>query len=101
MKIYYSGRATGKTTHLINQCAKNNGVIICVDTKHCRMIEEQAVKMGVKINKPITIKNSSIILDKVYVDDAEFILRELLKEKGIQNLEMITINDESNMWLYE
>ena len=57
MKIIYRKRQTGRTSELIEECAKYNYAIIVAPTlKRAQIIFNQALKMGKQIPMPISFR---------------------------------------------
>ena len=81
MQIIVSGRRSGKTTKLIELCAKNGGYIVCMSKKHAHHIQATADAMGLEIPLPITFddfKQSQYYIpgiQRLYIDDVEILLQ--------------------------
>lgn len=102
MKIICKGRASGKTTQLL-YTSDITRVPILVSTEREKLnLIDSSQKLGLNIPNPISvsdIRNSNIRgtdISKVYVDNAEYILQQLL------NLEIgaLTMSDEEEKVTY-
>jgi len=78
-------RCVGKTTQLIKKSAQSGDYIVCASWQHSFRIEQQALRMGLKIPQPITF---SEFLQKAYyapgisgflIDDVDICLQSLTK----------------------
>lgn len=86
----YGSRGSGKTTEIIKLSSKNNVPILCRRDSNVKLLKALADRMGIKIPEPISLyklrqmqvssnfDNNYKIPSKVYVDDAESILKHLL-----------------------
>lgn len=84
MKIIVGERRSGKTTKLIEMCAKQGGYIVCINRHEAQRVLAEAKGMGLKIPLPITftdIRNQRYCVGgvkKLYLDNAELFLGSLV-----------------------
>lgn len=84
MKIIVRPPKTGKTQELIEESAKNGGVIICCDRGRVKSIQRLALDKGLNIPTPITfaafIGGHTIgsCINEVYIDSIEECLQSLI-----------------------
>ena len=84
INIIVSGRRTGKTTALIEECAKVNGLMVVRNQELASWIYETAKKDGYDIKKPITYddllkgyKLAGRRQDVLFLDDLDWFVRRL------------------------
>ena len=88
MNILYGGRASGKTTELIKRSAEDGGHIVCISTRACRCVFEQAKEM--KLNIPFPITYDELVDGEIFpgraksfhIDNVEYLLRHICR--GVQ-----------------
>lgn len=56
MKVICRGKATGKSTELIQMCAENGGYIVCESLHRADKIAKYARMLGLNIPLPITFR---------------------------------------------
>lgn len=86
MKIIVGGRASGKTTELIQESAETGYRIITFNCDAARQIYMQAKGMGYDILRPISameyvLKPGSFEQDGILIDDLENTLGTIFKQK--------------------
>lgn len=84
INIIVSGRYTGKTTALIEECAKINGLMVVRNRKTADYICHIAKDMGHEIQKPITYddllkgyKLAGRRNDVLFLDDLDWFVKRL------------------------
>ena len=83
MKVITGGRGEGKTTKIIELCAKNFGYIVCADHRRSRYISDLATTMGLDIPFPITfhdfVENRyyDLGINEFLIDDAHELIQYL------------------------
>lgn len=88
MEMIFMKRGEGKTTKLICMSHLNNIPIVVVNAQMARLVKKKALDMSLSIPDPIvgaTLQGLSFNLrrkniDKVYIDDAEYILPKLFED---------------------
>lgn len=102
MKVIARGRRTGKTIEIIKESALTGNYILVRNHTEAQRILRLAQKMKLSIPLPVTvsevslgrIQGTSIKRDGILVDNAEFVLQQLL---GIKiNTLTISINEEED-----
>lgn len=99
MKKAISGRQTGKTEKLINLSAEKQIPILVTSIAAVRQLQERAKKMELSIPEPISVSqlmsnayiNNISEIPNIIVDDAEFVLREILSTRKVRSVEAIAI----------
>lgn len=87
MNIIYKSRGKGKTTELVKLSATTNTPILCMDT---RRIHDVANELGLKIPKPVAVKDyEPFSYANILVDDAKYVL-----EYFIGKINCMTISKE-------
>lgn len=91
MKIFASGRRTGKTTELIKLAADRNGYIVVPHYDMIKYVEKLANEMGVQIHRPIDF--SRLLADggvavrglqgPFFFDNADMMLRSLVHGEAV------------------
>ena len=79
MKIIVRPRQMGKTSELIRLAEKKDGVIVCLKMDTAKNIDRLAMKMGIKIRPSTTYGCLVDIKGPFIIDNADCILRTLLK----------------------
>ena len=102
IKVFYQPRRSGKTTKMIEMSNKLNQTIIVNNQTTANLIAAQAEDMGLIIPHPIGVMDyvsltskdgfNSRDLEPVLIDEAQHVLRELLKSK----VTAMTITDWSD-----
>ena len=100
MKIIIGGRQTGKTTQLIKEAAKKDGVIVTNSSARANQLFWEARELGLDIRMPITLYDimrtglAGSFITSLYIDDAEKTLEALIAREthGRGQIEAITIN---------
>lgn len=84
INIIVSGRRTGKTTALIEECAKVNGLMVTRNRDCASWIYETAKKNGYEIKEPITYddllkgyKLAGRRQDVLFLDDLDWFVKRL------------------------
>lgn len=84
MNIVLGYRRSGKTTRLIEKCAKDRySIIVCPNRVMCKIVFQQALEMGKKIPYPITFREfasgnwENRFIDKFYFDELQGSLQAL------------------------
>jgi hypothetical protein len=96
MKIIAKGRSQGRTTELIKISAEKQIPIVCNSSGSVQYIMDTANKIGLKIPKPIIPNELNLVQFKnkdILIDNAEFLLQNLLHTHGI---EAITVTTDEN-----
>jgi len=81
MKILCAPRQSGKTTWLIQECAKYGGYIVCHSYKEAVRVHRQAKKLGYNIPFPLTFEEFLLKLyhgtgvEKIYIDNADLLVQ--------------------------
>lgn len=99
MKKAISGRQTGKTEKLIKLSAEKQIPILVTSIAAVRQLQERAKKMELSIPEPISVSqlmsdaylNNISEIPNIIVDDAEFVLREILSTRKVRSVEAIAI----------
>ena len=101
MKLLIKARQSGKTTQLIYTSEATGYPIVVPNYGMKKITEEMAAKMGCNIPEPITVgalrdKSHNGILDpdNVLLDNAEFILKDALKEYLGKNVVCATMSSD-------
>lgn len=105
MKIFYSGRQTGRTTKLIQLAAESEArgetcYIVCHNHRTAHFVAARAREMNLVIGFPLTfdefLKGSYAgeNITKFYIDNAEFLFGML--SRGVP-IEAITITKEEDV----
>ncbi len=77
MKIIIRPPGTGKTQELIEESAKNKGVIVCCDSGRVKSIQGLALTKGLNIPTPITFEafvdgyTKGSYIGELYIDSIE------------------------------
>lgn len=89
MRIITGNRGSGLSTSLVLESAQFNIPILTTSTGSCEHLKDLAEQMGLSIPEPINLNQISLNLkyyletnDRLLIDNASFVLKELLKEKG-------------------
>lgn len=99
-KIYNLPRAAGKTTRMMYLSEHYQVPILCTVTgKH--IIQKKAAKFGIDIPEPITpqdIVDKKIKCDEIIIDEAEFVLKDLIVAITKQPVSVVaaSMSDEDN-----
>lgn len=106
MKKCISGRQTGKTEKLIILSGEKQIPILTLSNQSAHEIEKRSIEMGISIPVPISVKeimsdnylNNIGEIDSIIVDDADHVLKSILRTRKIHNVEAISIcnNDISD-----
>lgn len=96
MRMILKGRGEGKTTELVKLSAETGYPIVVGCKYHTDEIKNIAIKLGVKIPKPISIHKDvrGVRLEKVLIDHTEILLCYLVS-KALGNsvdIHAITLN---------
>ena len=101
INIIVSGRCTGKTTALIEECAKVNGLMVVRNRELASWIHETAKKNGYEIKEPITYddllkgyKLAGRRNDVLFLDDLDWFVRRLC---GWNPIGMVSFNGNAFM----
>lgn len=103
MKIINLGRGQGKTTRLLYASEFNDIPILCSTLTEKKFLKEQAKRYGLKIPEPITVsditsnalRGSEVVLKEILVDEAPYVLQNLLNSLGMMNgIRAITLTEE-------
>ena len=96
MKIIIKARQREKTHDLIKLCAENDGQLVVMDEASRGRAYTEAIKMGVKINSPMTFSNflnnqimGGMLVKGFYINNVDALL-ELLA--GKVEIKAITLN---------
>lgn len=99
MKLLIKARQAGKTTQLIYTSEATGYPIVVPSCVMKKYTEEMAAKMGCNIPEPITVgelrdisRNGILDPDNVLLDNAEFILKDALKEYLGKNVVCATMS---------
>ena len=108
MKIIIDKRQSGKTTHLINMCYKNNGILVEPIRRMVDCAKHMAYKLGkADIKPPITNAelfhgSMNIIADdnnsKYYIDEGQMLIYALLLPIFNHTEEIIIDDSAIRMW---
>ena len=89
MRIITGNRGSGLSTSLVLESAQFNTPILTTSTGSCEHLKDLAQQMGLSIPEPINLNQIGLNLkyyletnDRLLIDNADFVLRTLLKEKG-------------------
>lgn len=104
--ILATGRQTGKTTRLIKACGKDfekgiNSVIVTFNMASSICIEQEGLRMGIRMNRPITYEslvqgaNLGRKYDKMYFDEVGIFLERLARAE----VAMVAFNGD--LWKVE
>jgi hypothetical protein len=102
MKIYHSGRATGKTTKLIMEAADKRFYIVCSTLKESARIHDQAEQMGLHIPVPITYAEfingrfRGEAISGFLIDNADFLLGILARGVPVHSM-TLTMDDSDQI----
>lgn len=105
MKIINLGRGQGKTVRLLYASEWQDTPILCRDHKAKQNLLYRAQQLGLQIPEPIavsdltceTIKSSDLIENGVFVDEAHWVLQQLLKNMGMKGeVKAITLSEKEN-----
>lgn len=78
-------RGSGKTTKLVKLSAEKQIPILCMSEASKKAIFEKAKNLGISnLPTPVVFEKDYRGFYEVLVDDAEFILKCLLKESGLE-----------------
>ena len=96
MKKLIMSRGTGKTTRLIQESAKSFFPILCADKRRADHIKLMAKDLGLTIPepRPVTSLMFGERLGRVYIDDAEDVLTNLLGCNYCGEILALTISPE-------
>jgi hypothetical protein len=103
MKIMYLGRGQGKTVRLLYASEWNDIPILCATYSQKEHLIDMAGKLGLKIPEPIVayemtsnrIMNSRIAEKDLLVDEAPWVLRNLLHSIGMKGeVKAITLTSD-------
>jgi hypothetical protein len=86
-------RRSGKTTRLIHEAARVEGLIVCFSHQRACQVQEHAAKLGVTIRRPLGIDgfmrtHNHVGMGRLLVDDAEKVLADLMHAKVADYLTM-------------
>ena len=104
MKIINLGRGQGKTTRLLYASEFNDMPILCANGKHKENLQWAANKLGLMIPEPIIvydlfsnkIRGRHIDEDGILVDDAEWVLQQVLHYAGLHSeIKAISVTKDS------
>lgn len=96
MEIVLGGRGQGKTTLLIKKSAETQTYILVTDRKRQRMLADQARAIGIdNMPFPVTVADMfrthnarGSFINKILVDDADDILKQIFYPLEIDTLTM-------------
>lgn len=98
MKIISLGRGQGKTTRLLYASEFNDAPILCSNEVHKKYLKRMAEELRLHIPEPIIVSDffTSKIrgkrIEEILVDDAEWVLQNLLYSMGLHSeIKAITI----------
>ncbi len=100
MKIFSGGRQNGKTLKLIQHAAEHGLTIVVCSYRMIRPIKSKATKMGLTIPEPISYSmldscvRGADGLSHVAIDNVEWVLDALLREKHIVTHACTVTTDE-------
>jgi thymidine kinase len=100
MEIIIGGCQSGKTSELIERCARKGGYIVCMNRPEAERVFAMAKKMELGIPFPITFdellndRHHSTGVHKFHIDEADELLRYICR--GIE-LATITISPHDKM----
>lgn len=101
MKVIYDERQSGKTTKLIQECAKDRYSLIVVPNRFmCRCVFEQAKSLGYDIPFPITFReflNGEFCekhIENFYIDELPTCLAKLAKGVPIKTVTVTNYESE-------
>lgn len=93
MNIVLGYRRSGKTTRLIEKCAKDRySIIVCPNRVMCKHVFDQALQMGKKIPYPITFEEfvygrwDGKFVDRFYFDELQSSLQILAQGVNIDDV---------------
>ena len=94
MKILFLPIGQGKTYQAIKYAHENGAIILTFSKSEAKRVYDIAMKMKLPIIMPVTINDNLHGFKRpIVVDNADLILQILLQEKGVDNIQMMTIND--------
>ena len=98
------GRCTGKTTKLIYTSHIMGYTILVATEQRKRFVEDTAIKIGLKIPTPVTVKDivkeNRGSLEKpprLIIDDSDDVIRNLIQETVGGTVEVISMNTEGSV----
>ena len=102
MKKCISGRQTSKTEKLIRLSAEKQIPILAINEMTKRSLKKKASDMGLNIPEPILVydvmsdnyMNKILSIDNIIIDDAEYVLRNILKMRKVISVEAISITTD-------
>jgi len=83
VKIIYTPRNTGKTTRLIQECAREGGRIVCSDKRKAYRIECEARKLGCVIPPPLIYHDllsgqyHGLGIKRLYIDNVDSLVQQI------------------------
>ena len=83
MEVILSPRRSGKTTRLIEQCAKDGGYIVSISHAEAYRVAQRAREMGLSIPFPLTPPEfvgkhyHGKVIKWFYIDNADMFLQSL------------------------
>ena len=100
MKIINLGRGQGKTTRLLYASEFNDTPILCCNETHKKHLLYRAKELHLDIPEPIIVSDffSQKIrgkrIEEILVDDAEWVLQQLLYSMGLHSeIKAITLTE--------
>lgn len=97
MKVIYSPRQSGKTTHAIKASAKTGATIVTKNQIMAEAVEDQANQLGHDIPKPISISQylnmKSRPPENIIIDELELVLANLIDSR----IELVTVTQEDEV----
>ncbi|MFW9872148.1 MAG: hypothetical protein ACFFG0_03525 [Candidatus Thorarchaeota archaeon] len=89
MKIIYDARRTGKTTKLVKECLKNNGMLIVFNRQWKDILKKNYPELNViSIKDFLKEYSTGVPAKKIYIDEVELILKKILH----LDIEMVTLS---------
>lgn len=99
MKVIAKPRGAGKTTEVIKEASKLNGYIVCEDKVRVQEIAEQARRMNININLPMTYKDleearyykgKTLKPTKILIDNVDNLLHSMFRDVNIDTITVTT-----------
>lgn len=84
MNILRTDRGKGKTTYLVRIANRDRKYIVCRDEQRVHVILETAIRLGLDIPYPVTLRElplRSVHIDSVLVDNIEDVLEYIIQKK--------------------
>ena len=105
MKIINLGRGQGKTVRLLYASEWNDVPILCATQSNKEHLIDSAKRLGLNIPEPIavsdlthsTIRGSDLAHKDMFVDEAHWVLQNLLNSMGMRGeVKAITLSEKEN-----